>query len=932
MTSSQILVIGPFRLRRAERLLTLNGVAVDLPARAVELLLILASEPGKDFALTTLDAALAELADGLPSKTLDLCEDLNEVLSKQSSSHYVAELAEGCLRLQGRVVSYFVQEVAATTSPGQLPVIEDHLVRRADLENRLAGRLKASRLVTLLGPGGVGKTTAALVTAHGCSHEFVDGVRFVDLTAVHQPGAVARAVLLALDWEPGVVSIDGMPPLEECFHEALCGKELLLVLDNCEHVVEEVTVLVELLLRNSGLKVLATSREPLRTFGEVLVQVSPLSLPPHVAGLSLAEARSFESVQMLLGLLERQAETMFPVEGEVELLCSVCRRLDGIPLALKLAAAHVPQLGVQGLIDQLDTWTAAPASEHLDAESRHRTLEATLNWSYALLSEMEQVALRRLSIFRGSFPLDSAVRVIGHAGFTETMAIEAVVGLQSKSLLTASKVHDAVEYRLLETTREYASHRLITDPHHAQVRRAHVEDCMARLEQAEVQWVVLDGRGWLSRYGRFLDDVWQATQWGIGGGDVAAGTELILRSLPMASRLGRFDDSHDRLMTAYEALARDGLEKHPQLELQLLVTLRTMALNTHKSFANIPGSDARLFELAQSSDDHKNIFGAFVSIWTTGIAAANYAAAAAAGEKLIQLAEKSGDRIDLIDACKHAAYAYHFLGDQVRARTVAERGLSLMPKVVSPGFYGVAQCDSRVSLRIVLARVQWMAGQYAAAERTADMALRLAHDDRPLSVCLVHSFVLCPMALWNGDLPEAGRLVASLAELANRHSLTVHQEWAQWYSLALQQRRSEQVQCCDELSAPPSTMVADMLPTVGCDWFLPLTEERVASGALGWCAPEVHRLAGNAHLARRANGAARRCFEAAVQASRAVGSRAWELRAKCSLAALGNAPSDVAALRELLDQVMRESDGFSNDDIRAAQDICASADLSPAGV
>ncbi|RZI56917.1 MAG: hypothetical protein EOP37_22270 [Rubrivivax sp.] len=952
MATTDIQVLGPFRLFRNERLLTLAGRPVPLPAGAVDLLLELVDQAGVEVSERDLDEVLRRADPARRSSLLAICEALNIALSAGSSSHFIAQVDDQRFVFLGDVRDV-AQDLApspenGTSSFAALPSLDAELVCRDELVTRILDRLQGSRLVSLVGPGGVGKTTVAVLAAARRARDGQAPVCFVDLAAVQRPGAVAEAVLLSLGWEPPASPSEGRPAIDDCLHGALLGRSVLLVLDNCEHLVAEVAAVVDIVLRSQGASVLATSREPLNTFGEVVVPVGPLALPesaPHTLG----EARAYSAVDLFVVRAAGRGVSTASLSVDLPLVCEVCRRLDGIPLALELAAAHVPALGMDGLLERLTSWPVASlgsggsggdrggeadAGVEARALRRHRTLEAAFDWSYALLSPAEQTALVRLSIFRGDFPFESALRVIAVDGEDPTQAADSLFGLQARSLIAVNLARGRVQYRLLETTREYAAEKLRTAPGRSKVRRQHALDCMERLERAERDWSLMNGKGWLARYGRLIDDVTLATAWSLGNGrdgdhdgdgdgdvdmDVEVGIDLVLRGLPMASRLGRFDEAIEQMAAALQALEDRARGRFPRQELQLLVSLRTMGLNSKRQVRHLPESDARVLELVDQLGDARDAFGACMSVWTTSAARADFAAAVAAARRLLALAEGSTVKTDVVDAAKHAAYAFHFSGDLRQGAAQALRVLELMPDHLSPSYYNVAQIDARVSARIVLARTRWMCGAYDQASRTADQALALALEDRPVAVCLVLSFALCPIALWNGDAEAARRHLDMLQACAATAGIALYAEWARWYEAVLDGTAADHAPQGADAWPEPYDMLSDMLATTGCSWLLPRVSRRVASGVVGWCDAEVARAEGQALLTSGELTAARGRFEDAIRLARASTARAWEFRACLSLAELEASqghPAAAAALLEPFEAICRGA--FQNaDTVRA---------------
>jgi predicted ATPase/DNA-binding winged helix-turn-helix (wHTH) protein len=331
--------------------------------------------------------------------------------------------------------------------PQQLPP----LFGRTEAIARLMEPPKSRQLVTIVGAGGIGKTSVALAVAERLVGSYEDGVWVVDFARITDPNQVRSVVA-------GAVGIEIGPELTPPnLVAALRNKRMLLVLDNCAHVVDAAAALVSAVLEcGSRLHILATSREPLRTRGEHLFRLAPLDVPPPTPRLAAAEALRFPSVQLFVDQAAASLDGFQFGDDDAPNVACICRKLDGIPLAIELAAARVGVLGISGLAAQLDDRLRILTGGRRTALPRHRTLRATLDWSYDLLSASEQTVLSRLAIFIGWFTLDAAATVASDASHSEHEVVQLVLELAAKSLVVADVDSDKPRFRLLDTTRAYA--------------------------------------------------------------------------------------------------------------------------------------------------------------------------------------------------------------------------------------------------------------------------------------------------------------------------------------------------------------------------------------------------------------------------------------------------------------------------------------------
>ncbi|NUT44825.1 MAG: AfsR/SARP family transcriptional regulator, partial [Thermoactinospora sp.] len=369
-----------------------------------------------------------------------------------------------------------------------LPAPVSKLVGRDEALAEVCSLVGGERLVTLTGTGGVGKTRLALEAAHRLLDAYPDGAWFVALDqATHSP---AEAIMAALDIREDPSGGD----VHERLAAALRPRRTLLVLDNCEHVVEQVAEVVEPLLRAAPhLTVLATSREPLGVYGEVLWSVPPLDLP---AGTELTEMARSDAVRLFVARAAASARGFALEAGNAQAVAQLCRRLDGIPLALELAATRVRALGVQGVVSRLDDRFKLLASGQRGAPARPQTLMAVIDWSWDLLSEEERVVLRRLAVHADGCALESAEAVCGEPGLD---VLDLLARLVDRSLVVVVEGAAGVRYRLLESVSEYCVGRLADAGELAAVRRAHLRHYLDLAVRAEPELYGRDQRAWLQR-------------------------------------------------------------------------------------------------------------------------------------------------------------------------------------------------------------------------------------------------------------------------------------------------------------------------------------------------------------------------------------------------------------------------------------------------
>jgi predicted ATPase/DNA-binding XRE family transcriptional regulator len=423
-------------------------------------------------------------------------------------------------------------EEAESEPKHNLPYPLTSLFGRERELQELATSIRARRLITLHGPGGVGKTRLAIEAGRAqlAWKDLHDGVWFVDLGVVADPAAVTASIAHVL----GIREVPG-EPLLETVADALRQQHMLLVLDSCEHLLEPAALIAQRVAQTCpAVRVLMTSREALEIDGELVYHLDALALPPEGAARgetprSLDELRQSPAVQMFLDRASDTDPQFFPTAAaqDPEAVAEICERLDGLPLTLELAAARVRDLTLREICAALDSRFSLLAHGKRTAQRRHRTLRALLEWSYALLSETEQRVFRRLGVFAGSWTVDAAVAVCDEP--PETVR-DAVATLVSKSLVTV--VHDAANqrrYRLLESLRAFA--RTLAKEHgETETARLHAEYYRERAQAANAAWHAHPTSDPGAMFGALIADmadVRAALDWSIAERhDVVLGAEL----------------------------------------------------------------------------------------------------------------------------------------------------------------------------------------------------------------------------------------------------------------------------------------------------------------------------------------------------------------------------------------------------------------------
>lgn len=451
-----------FRLFPARRLLLDGDSPVRIGNRALDLLIALINRHGKLVSKAELVAKIWQgtfveesnlkvqigalrrsLGDGRSGKRY-----ISTIIGRGYS--FVAPISirpdAACAEVRKHSVAQYFLNMA---EPLRCPVGLDEVIAG------ISDRVEHHRLITLVGPGGVGKTTAAIAAAARTASHHVHGTCFVDLTAISDAARLPEAIVSSVNSGcPFLASTDELMSF-------LRMKRMLVVLDNCEHLIAHVADLVLKILQVAPeVHVLATSREPLGINGENLCHIRPLALPPCSQGLTAAAALEYPAIRLFV---ERAADVLGSFrlrDADVPMAIDICRKLDGMPLAIELAAAGIAALGLQGLASGVDHPLSLPTSGSRSAPPRHRTLRAVLDWSYCLLSEEERKMFRRLSVFPGSFTVEDAATVYAETTQTTAEAASRIITLLTKSLIVVSENGSETNLKLQSAARAYAAERL----------------------------------------------------------------------------------------------------------------------------------------------------------------------------------------------------------------------------------------------------------------------------------------------------------------------------------------------------------------------------------------------------------------------------------------------------------------------------------------
>lgn len=794
------LQFGPFELSSKARVLRRDGVDLALGSRALDILIYLAERPGKVIAKQELmDHVWSDVTVEEGSIRVHVAAIRKALGDGRSGNRYIANVKGRGYSFIGTVIPLAggtESRNAKFRHQGRIPPRPIMMVGRETIVSEVSGKLRNERFVTLLGPGGIGKTTIALAVGGATAREFGGKVHFVDLESVtdsrHVTEAVAASLGLALK------SKDSRLELVDLVR----SRKLLIILDSCEHVIEVVALLAEQLYRETEqIYLLATSREPLKVEGEHCCRVLPLGFPPDGSEQTTNAVIRYPAVQLLVRRVAARAGSFVLTDEEAPFVAEMCRKLDGMPLAIELAAGQVAVLGLENTISRLMFRLELLGLSHRTAVPRHRTLKATLDWSYDLLSDAERIVLRRTAPFVGDFTLEGARSVAGELGEGTTEIFEAIAGLVEKSLITTRIDKTQAQYRLLDTTRAYALEKLEEHAEADVVLRRHAEYVAGHLESQRATLMALlkagravdpspsgkirpvpdrsieprgnngiaRGLSSLSAHSGQLGNVRAALEWSFGpNGDDEIATRLAAVSTQLFLELSLLIECRVWAERAIDRLG-DG-HKNSRREMEIYGSLSLAVMHTEGSGERVREAFSRALDVAAIQEDSayelRLLSGLFMYYrWNIDINAALDVAS-----RTKQVALKTRDHDDIALAESMLGAAHHLAGNHLVAVKHFESGLS---HSASGSRFRTGQYVFHHSslLLVGMARSLLYRGLLDQSLEYAKRAIEEGEQsDHPATLCRSLSLIL-PVYLVLADSGQSEQYIARLTELSAVHAL-----------------------------------------------------------------------------------------------------------------------------------------------------------------
>jgi len=930
--TKEAISFGPFSLVASERLLAKEGAPVALGARALDILIALASRPHEVISKRELLSRVWPDVTVEESSLRFHIASLRRALGDgKDGARYIATLAGRGYCFVAPVSRPADRDNVGATAVGNFPHANlpgrlMRMVGRADDVLRLSTQLLATRFVTIVGAGGVGKTTVAIAVGHHLIEVFAGAALFVDLGVLNDPRLVATAVTSMLGLS--VQSDDPTPSLIAYLRD----KRIILILDTCEHLIEAVADLASRVFVSAPqAHILSTSREALQVEGEHVYKLDPLACAPDDPALTAALTQTFPATQLFVERALASGARLELGDADAAIVAGMCRKLDGVALAIELAARRVEAYGLQQTAALLDQRLTLLWSGPRTAPPRQKTLQATLDWSYGLLTELERVVLRRLAVFVGHFTLDAALAVVRSATVDQAFVFGAIDSLVAKSMVATRPVGAMVRYRLLDTTRAYVLQSGVDDAELADLAVRHAIYYRRWLEQFGADWPTLSTGAERAPHFAAVNNVRAALEWCFSAkGDIEFGVALAAAAAPVFLAMSLLAECHrwsERAILALEDTARGGLD---EMHLQAALGVSLMFMRGGRDAARAALS--RSFAIAEERGDALDQLRILGPLNMFHLRTGDFKAALHFAGRCSAIAATVDDSVAIALAHSILGISLHLNGELTGARAELEAALERGPRsqrttTIYLGFEGKNLAGG------ILARNLWLQGHPTQAVARARQTISdAAAMDHSLTLCIALIWGIS-VFLWIGDLPSAEEHIEWLISRAESHSLSPYVLVGRGFKGEVAIRRGDAKggveilrRSLENLHTAPYELLTTALK-------IPLIQGLAATGQFDDGAakigktielvetngdlcymPELLRIRANLLLSMPHPMAedAEMYFRQSLELSRRQGARAWELRTGIDLASLlasrGRRESACAVLQPVFDQFVEGSD------------------------
>lgn len=862
-----------FELDIERRILSRNAEVVKIGARAFDILACLVGQAGQ---VVSKDALLKAV---WPSTHVDdVALRVHMVALRKAIS---TDGTGSCIESVAGRGYQFVRQVArldrgrsgdhsGARARSILPAALEEIIGREGFLHEAVELLGTASLVTIVGPGGIGKTTVAIELARRIEDAYERTI-LLDLGSLSSGAQVGP--LLSTRLGHVAYSSDPLPGIIQ----TLAEQRTLLIFDNCEHLIDECASMVERLLGSlTNLTIIATSRETLRVRSEHVRVLQGLASPE--AGQAVSDARGYSAVELFLRRFYAANGNLADTdEQELSLAAGIVARLDGIPLAIELAAARAASLGIRTVAESLNDPISLLKRGKRTAPQRQQTLRATLEWSFSLLSEIERRLLEYLSVFAGPFDGASALEVasdwlVGH-DFEDALA-----GLSAKSLISVSREQGTL--RLLEVTRAFAREELENRGALCDALTAHAEWVEARLVAATRDWATLSTPRWLASYGQLINDVRSALNWSFDSGQSDRALKLVAMSHIIWTQMGLAGEQLAILQRAVSIM--DGsIALEPIAEARLRASYAAVLF--HLKSITADEEAIRQFRkatlAAEATGDQIEIARAHTGICAILTTHGRY-------QEAMDVAARLEDKFGTIGnnaVSRVFAMNLHYLGRFDESEDMCHRALDAGSANVRSTRTSGAGYDQRLLAMLVMAKNAWVQGDTdAALSHSREVVAEALNMGDPISTCLVLAVSSCVIYFGMGEVDAARHHLDILREVSTRHSLARWLEWYKGYELLLLESGATAADFERSFSESiPGPRVESMVVAAGTRVGSRVVDLALSADA-GWCRPELLRVRGEL-LKSRDTSQAERLFKASYDLAVKQGASLWQLRAAVSL-------------------------------------------------
>ncbi len=814
---------------------------------------------------------------------------------------------------------------AANFAHANLPCRMTQIIGRDEDVLRLSAQLSASRIVSIVGPGGIGKTTVAIAVGHHLSEAFNGAVLFVDFGMLSDPNLVAPSVASMLGLSVG--SDDVRPSIMAYLRD----KRILLILDTCEHLIDAVAMLVAGIIEATPqVHILTTSREALRIDWERLYKLDALACPPDDPEITAAAVFSFPATQLFIERAAESGGSLDIGDAGARMVASICRKLDGVALALELAARRVETCGLPQTAALLDQHLTLGWLGSRTAPPRQKTLRATLDWSFGLLTEPERMVLRRLAIFVGHFTLDAVFEVVTSTALDRSMVFGAIDSLVAKSMVATQPIGAMMRYRLLDTTRAYALEIQTDDTERTELAVRHAAYFRRWLEQFGADWPTLSTGTERAPHFAALNNVRAALEWCFNAkGNIEVGVGLAAAATPVFLAMSLIPECHrwsQRALLALDDTIRGGSE-----EMHLQAALGISSMYTMGSSEQSHAALTRGLELAEKFYDPVEQFRLIGQLHSFYRRAGNFDRMLAVAQRGEAVANEMADPIGIMAAHSLLGLSHHLIGNQVEARAHLEAALA---PALRFGFHYERP-------RIVLARTLWLLGYPEQAVQLARKTVDGFAAIEPVTIPIALLWGGCAFR-WSGDLTSAKECIDRLIWHAERHALTPYQ--AVGYGLKGQMliQQGEIETGMELLRGSLATLSAERYELYATELNGSLAQGFAMMGRLDQALltidktiaplkrhgelfmPELQRIRGEILEKTADERGAEEAFCRSIELADQQSALSWRLRASMSLARLQFRQGRRGEAREVLSETYaRFSEGFDTADLKAAERLLA---------